>query len=692
MNQYIRGNMKQFHLKKISKSTRIDYQIEYESALNEQQFSAVTSQSKRLLILAGAGTGKTKTLVYKVARLIENGIPPEQIVLLTFTRRAAKEMMDRATILLDERCQHIQGGTFHSFCTQILRKYSGHIGYNQEFSILDSSDSMDLIQHVRSSLNIEHRTQRFPAKRSLAKLFSLHINKQLDIRVLLQAHYPQFLVHEKEIIELFKDYESYKAKHHIMDFDDLLFNTEKLFVEHPDILERISSTCKHVLVDEFQDTNKIQAILCEHFSSFHQNLTVVGDDAQSIYAFRGSDHENILRFPNEFADTELIKLEENYRSSPEILDVANAILKQSSKLFDKKLFTNRESSDLPALIKAIDDKEEAEFIAQLVLHLREHQIDLDQIAILFRNARDSFTLELALQSKNVPFKKFGGQKFTEAAHIKDVLAHVRVLNNPNDTVAWQRVLMLIEGVGPKTAEDLFLWIQQVQSKKESKASVDTTNWFSNSEWMNKSYYNGLNKLGKCLVESSKSNNWYDCIPLIIDYYVPICKDLYDDAPKREEDLAAIHQIAKSYHDVQSFLTDLVLDPITDTVIDTLESKDEESPLSLSTIHSAKGLEWKHVIIMQCLDGSIPSTFSLDQDDLLDEELRLLYVAATRAQDMLYFTYPRTSYRHREGDYLTKASRFLDPITSKLEPWELIHDNESQDDASLTEGVNPPQLE
>ena len=468
MNQYIRGNMKQFHLKKTSKSTRIDYQIEYESALNEQQFSAVTSQSKRLLILAGAGTGKTKTLVYKVARLIENGIPPEQIVLLTFTRRAAKEMMDRATLLLDERCQHIQGGTFHSFCTQILRKYSSHIGYNQEFSILDSSDSMDLIQHVRSSLNIEHRTQRFPAKRSLAKLFSLHINKQLDIRVLLQAHYPQFLVHEKEIIELFKDYESYKAKHHIMDFDDLLFNTEKLFVEHPDILERISSTCKHVLVDEFQDTNKIQAILCEHFSSFHQNLTVVGDDAQSIYAFRGSDHENILRFPNEFADTELIKLEENYRSSPEILDVANAILKQSSKLFDKKLFTNRESSDLPALIKAIDDKEEAEFIAQLVLHLREHQIDLDQIAILFRNARDSFTLELALQSKNVPFKKFGGQKFTEAAHIKDVLAHVRVLNNPNDTVAWQRVLMLIEGVGPKTAEDLFLWIQQVQSKKNQR--------------------------------------------------------------------------------------------------------------------------------------------------------------------------------------------------------------------------------
>ncbi len=673
MNQYIHRYMKLFHLNKTPQPTGIDYLIDYKSVLNEQQLSAVTSNSKRLLILAGAGTGKTKTLIYKVARLIESGTPPEKIILLTFTRRAAKEMLDRATELLDDRCKYIQGGTFHSFCTQILRKYSCHIGYNNEFSILDNSDSVDLIQHVRSSLFIKHSSQRFPAKQSLAKLFSLHKNKQLDIRLLLQLHYPKFLVHEKDIIKLFNAYELYKAKHHIMDFDDLLFNTEKLFLEYPKILERVSSTCKNILVDEYQDTNKIQAILCERFSSFHKNITVVGDDAQSIYAFRGSDHENILRFANEYANTKIIKLEENYRSTPEILDVANSILMQSSKLFDKKLFTNRESSDLPALIKAIDEKEEAEFISQLVLHLREHQIALNQIAILFRNARDSFTLELALQSKNMPFKKFGGQKFTEAAHIKDVLAHIRVLNNPNDTVAWQRILMLIEGVGPKTAEDLFLWIQQVQSKKERVSSVDSTNWFSDSEWMNKSYYNGLNKLGKCLIQASQCDKWYDFIPLIVDYYLPICHSLYDNAQKREEDLAALLQIAKSHQDIQSFLTDLVLDPITDTVIDTLESKEEESSLTLSTIHSSKGLEWKHVIIMQCLDGIIPSTFSLDQDDSLDEELRLLYVAATRAQKMLYFTYPRTSYRQREGDYLTKASRFLDPITSKLEPWELVHD-------------------
>ena len=681
--------MKQFHLKKTPQQNKINYQIDYRSVLNEQQLSAVTSKSKRLLILAGAGTGKTKTLTYKVARLIESGIPPEQIVLLTFTRRAAKNMLDRATKILDERCQYIQGGTFHSFCTQILRKYSFYIGYNNGFSILDNSDSMDLIQHVRSSFNIKHSLQRFPAKRRLAKLFSLHKNKQLDIRVLLQLHYPKFLVHEKDIIKLFNAYESYKAKHHIMDFDDLLFNTEKLFLEYPEILERVSSTCKHVLVDEFQDTNRIQSILCEYFSSFHKNLTVVGDDAQSIYAFRGSDHKNILSFANRCTNTELIKLEENYRSSPEILDVANAILKQSSKLFEKKLFTNRESSDLPALIKAIDDKEEAEFISQLVLNLREHQIAFKEVAILFRNARDSFTLELALQSKNVPFKKFGGQKFTEAVHIKDMLAHIRVLNNPNDTVAWQRILMLIEGVGPKTAEDLFLWIQQVQSKKERVSSVDSTNWFSDSEWMNKSYYNGLSRLGKCLVEASKFDKWNDSLPLIIDYYLPICHGLYDNAQKREEDIAVLLQIANSYQDVQSFLTDLVLDPITDTVIDTLESKEEESPLTLSTIHSSKGLEWKHVIIMQCLDGIIPSTFSFNQDDTLDEELRLLYVAATRAQKMLYFTYPRTSYRQREGDYLTKASRFLDPITSNLEPWELVHDtlsynSKSKIDQSLIE--------
>jgi DNA helicase II / ATP-dependent DNA helicase PcrA len=416
---------------------------------------------------------------------------------------------------------------------------------------------------------------------------------------------------------------------------------------------------------------------------------VVGDDAQSIYAFRGSDYENILRFPEEHANTELIKLEENYRSSPEILEVANAVLEQSSILFKKKLFTNRESSDLPALIKAIDDKEEAEFISQLILHLREHQIALGEVAVLFRNARDSFTLELALQSKNIPFKKFGGQKFTEAAHIKDVLAHIRILSNPNDTVAWQRVLMLIEGVGPKTAEDLFLWIQQVQSKKERTTSTDYTHWFSDSEWMNKNYYNGLNRLGTCLVNASQCEPWHDSIPLIVDYYLPICKDLYDDAPKREEDLATLHQIAKTYQDVQSLLTDLVLDPITDTVTDTLASKEEEAPLTLSTIHSAKGLEWKHVLIMQCLDGSIPSTFSIDKEESLDEELRLLYVATTRAKEMLYFTYPRTSFRQREGDYLTKASRFLDPITSKLEPWDLIHDT---NDLSLNEDANQSLLE
>jgi DNA helicase-2/ATP-dependent DNA helicase PcrA len=509
------------------------------------------------------------------------------------------------------------------------------------------------------------------------------------MRVLLQEYYPQFLVHEKDVIRLFKTYESYKAKHHIMDFDDLLFNTEKLFIEYPAILERVSSTCQYVLVDEFQDTNKIQASLCEYFSSFHQNLTVVGDDAQSIYAFRGSDYENILRFPEEHANTELIKLEENYRSSPEILEVANAVLKQSSILFKKKLFTNRESSDLPALIKAIDDKEEAEFISQLVLHLREHQITLGEVAVLFRNARDSFTLELALQAKDIPFKKFGGQKFTEAAHIKDVLAHIRILSNPNDTVAWQRVLMLIEGVGPKTAEDLFLWIQEVQSKQGGASTTDSTHWFSDSEWMNKNYYNGLNRLGSCLINASKCTPWHDSVPLIVDYYLPICKDLYDDASKREEDLASLLQIAKTYQDIQSFLTDLVLEPITDTVTDTLASREEEAPLTLSTIHSAKGLEWKHVLIMQCLDGSIPSTFSIDNEESLDEELRLLYVATTRAKEMLYFTYPRTSFRQREGDYLTKASRFLDPITANLEPWELIHDTH---DPNLNEGNKPPLLE
>lgn len=660
--------MKKFRLKAVQRTS--NFSIDYKNDLNEAQFKAVSSSAKRQLILAGAGTGKTKTLVYKVAWLIESGVPAEHIVLLTFTRRAAQEMMNRATEILDERCQRIKGGTFHSFCTQILREHGTLLGISNDFTILDTSDTHDVLHHLRSKFVEKKKGERYPNKQTLAKLFSLKRNKQIDICVLLQQYYPQFIKLEDSIHELYKAFESYKSIHHLLDFDDLLTKTLQLFDENPRVGEQIASTCEYLLVDEYQDTNTIQSLLCEAFSSIHQKITVVGDDAQSIYSFRGASYENIRNFPASEHPTELTKLEQNYRSTPQILNFANELLKQSHNLFEKNLFTQRNEGELPAIIPTLDQIEEAEFLTQYVLHLREHQLEFKEMAVLFRNASDSYQLELALNAKNIPFQKFGGQKFTEAAHIKDLLAYLRVLNNPNDTLAWQRLLMNIDGIGPKNAEDLFLWIQQSSSNET---------WFQSEEWMTKSYYNELKSLSKVLLEAFNCTPWHESITILTDYYRPICKRKYDDAEKRMDDLDVLEQIAKPYASMNVFLNDMVLEPITESVIDTQHAIEEESPLILSTIHSAKGLEWRHVFIINCLDGIIPSMFAMDSDEGIDEELRLLYVAATRAKDMLYFSHPITSYKARTGEYLTKMSRFLEPVKQVMEPWVLEHDIQEKED-------------
>lgn len=659
--------MKKFTLKATQRTAT--FTIDYKEALNDAQFSAVSSKAKRQLILAGAGTGKTKTLVYKVSWLIESGVPAEHIVLLTFSRRAAEEMMNRASELLDERCLRIRGGTFHSYCATLLREHGSILGITPDFNILDTSDTYDVIHHLRSKSVANTKGERYPNKKTLAKLFSLNKNKQLDLRVLLQRYYPQFLHLESSILDLHDAFDDYKTRHQLLDFDDILYKTWQLFDEYPKKCAEIASRCEHLLVDEYQDTNHIQSLLCEALSSVHQRITVVGDDAQSIYGFRGASSDNIRNFPDVGHPTELIKLEQNYRSTPQILNVANKLLQQSSSLYEKKLYTERCDSDLPALVPTLDQIEEAEFITQYALHLREHQVEFRDMAVLFRNASDSYQLELTLNAKNIPFQKFGGQKFTEAAHIKDLLAYLRVLNNPNDTIAWQRILLKIEGIGPKNAEDLFLWIQQ--SKKNEP-------WFQSTEWVTKSYYRDLELLSKALLDAVNCKNWQESILILSDYYKPLCRREYDDADKRLVDLDVLSQIAKKYHSLALFLNDMVLDPLAESVIDTQHSKDEEKPLVLSTIHSAKGLEWKHVFIINCLDGIIPSMFAVDDDDGVDEELRLFYVAATRAKDMLYFSYPRTSYTTRTGDYLTKVSRFLEPINPELEPWVLDRERSDQD--------------
>ncbi|RNC85378.1 MAG: ATP-dependent helicase [Balneola sp.] len=661
--------MKKFILKKESLSLRSeDYSISYEKLLNPQQLEAVFHNEGPALVVAGAGTGKTRTLVYRVARLVESGVHPSEILLLTFTRRAANEMLQRASSILDERCKQVRGGTFHFYCSQILHQYAEQIGYQKNFTIVDSSDALEIIQLIRTQLNLHKNKKRFPNKNTLYSIISTSKNKSLDTRVILLDRYPQFAEYEETIEEVAERYEAYKKQNSVMDFDDLLTNTCTLLNNNEEIRHAISKKHRFVMVDEYQDTNKLQAQLAQLFSSVHGNIMGVGDDAQSIYSFRGAEHRNIIEFPALFPETKIIKLEENYRSTPEILNTANELLKQAHFKYDKQLYSKKDTSDLPALVKASTVSEQSRFVTQMVAVLREQGIPLNSCAVLFRNGRDSYDLEVELNRKNIPFTKYGGQKFTEAAHVKDILAHIRVIVNPMDTIAWNRILMLIDGIGPKTAEDLFTWVRS------------STNPFDleKSGVVSKGYLKQIKSLSKLLLELKENEKGISQgLEILVQYYKYFCEKRYDDYPKRIKDLEAFVQLSVNYSSFEKMVKELTLDPINYTSVDTEQKQNEEPPLVLSTIHSAKGLEWEHVFIIQCLDGIIPSAYSVEEEDQLDEELRLLYVATTRAKAMLYYSYPAIA-PSVHGDYFTNPSRFIEAIEeSSLENWQLVEEESNQ---------------
>ena len=654
--------MKKFVLKKEDPKLRPeDYSIPYADLLNKQQLEAVFFDKGSALVVAGAGTGKTRTLVHRVARLVENGVDPSNILLLTFTRRAAKQMVNRASSILDDRCQQVKGGTFHFYCSQLLHRYADRIGFPNNFTIIDTADALEVIQFVRTKLNLHKKNKRFPNKNTLLNMISTSINKHLDLRVVMMDQYPQFAEQIDKIENVALAYADYKEKNFVMDFDDLLIKTKKMLEQHEDIRIKVSSTHKFVMVDEYQDTNQLQADLTRLFSSVHKNIMVVGDDAQSIYSFRGADHQNIMEFPKMFDDTKLIKLEENYRSTPEILNAANNLLKQAVFKFDKELYSKKEEGELPALVRAASEHDQSRFITQVILQLREQNVEFNETAVLFRNGRDSYDLEVELNRKNIPFVKYGGQKFTEAAHIKDILAHVRVLVNPMDTIAWNRVLMLLDGIGPKTAQDLFEWIRLAKNPYD----------LGMSDVVSKSYIKQMESLSK-LMQSLKNDDLTvsEIVGDLVEYYRVFCEKRYDDYPKRLKDLEAFVNISSGFNSLSKMLEDLALDPITASAVDTEEKFKEESPLILSTIHSSKGLEWRHVFVIQCLDGIIPSSYSVENEEQLDEELRLLYVATTRAKEMLYYSYPLLA-QSAYGDYFTNPCRFLKDLKGNtLEEWKL----------------------
>jgi len=659
--------MKKFILSK-DDSTPADYTIPYKDLLNEAQLSAVMHNNGPALLIAGAGTGKTRTLVYRVARLVESGVDPSRILLLTFTRRSAHEMLQRASQILDERCRRVEGGTFHHYCSKLLHRYASMFGFPENFTIIDASDAMDTINLVRSRMDIAKNKSRFPKKSTLYSIISSSINKQKSIHETVEDEYPQFIQHVEIIDKLYDKYKSYKELNFVMDFDDLLVKARDLLKDHEELRKEIASNLQHVMVDEYQDTNALQAELTQLLSSVHKNVMAVGDDAQSIYSFRGADHKNMLRFPDLFEGTQLIKLEENYRSTQRILDVANRVLEQAEEKFEKKLYTHNEQGDLPGLVKAANMNDQSRFVSQMILNMREQGYELNETAVLFRNGRDSFDLELMLNKKNIPFIKYGGQKFTEAAHVKDVLAHLRILVNPKDTISWNRALMLIEGIGPKTAEELFSWAHSGGDPFRP----------GNAPNISERYMAQLKALGDLFTKLKKlSGSITEQLQAVVDYYAVFCKKRFDDYPKRMKDLETFVDISGTYRSLETMIEEIALDPIEATALETEATQKDESPLILSTIHSAKGLEWRTVFLIQCLDGIIPSGYAIDDPEQIDEEVRLLYVAVTRAKEQLFITYPAL-FQSRYGDFFSNPSRFIEDIEKDLlEPWLLVEENQQQ---------------
>jgi DNA helicase-2/ATP-dependent DNA helicase PcrA len=637
------------------------FTINYAEELNRSQYQAVSAVEGAYLVIAGAGTGKTRTLVYRVARLVESGYAPESILLLTFTRKAAREMMNRASQLLDNRCAKVNGGTFHSFANLTLRKYGRAINLDPNFTILDQGDSEDIINLIRAQLNLEKLKKRFPNKKTIFKILSLSVNTEIPVEQILEFDYPHFFEFTDKVLDIQKVYKSYKRKNNLLDYDDLLlFLNEFLSGENAaknSLLQKIN----FVMIDEFQDTNKIQAEIVKGLAQHKGNVMVVGDDSQSIYSFRGANFKNIMEFPKLFDNVKVIKLEENYRSTQEILNFTNHVISAALEKYSKRLYTKISGGEMPAIVSVTNENMQSRFIVERILELREEGIPLNEIAVLFRSSFFSFDLEIELNKANIPFVKFGGMKFIETAHVKDVLAFLRIAYNPRDVVSWYRVLLLHEGIGPKSAQKIIDIVLALGDKINLSKDLPTKGKFKDNVL---DLFEALKK-----VSSNQHSLPSEKVEIALKYYDKLFRNKYDDFNKRKKDLEMFINISENYRSLDSFLSDMALEPPTDSVADVSATDSENEYLTLSTIHSAKGLEWHTVFIIHAMEGYFPSSQSLDKVETLEEERRLMYVASTRAKQNLYISYPMNIFDRQQGLTFSKPSRFIQDIGDDLaEEW------------------------
>ncbi len=641
-------------------SARLDYKNE----LNASQFEVVTKAEGACLVLAGAGSGKTRTLIYRVAYLLEKGVQPEEILLVTFTNKAAQEMRNRVETLIKTQARGLWCGTFHHIGNRLLRLYGRTIGVASDFGILDEEDSRNLIKACMRSLDVNITAGRFPKPAVVQSLLSFSVNAKQSLPTTLARRAPYFSQFTKDFEKIKSFYDQKKKKAGQLDYDDLLVRWIELLEKSFESRERLTRQFRYVLVDEYQDTNKLQGELMRILSAHHKNILVVGDDAQAIYSFRAAEIKNILEFPEHYSDTKLFKLETNYRSTQTILELANESIRHNVHQFPKRLKSVRGAGQSPLLVRVRDTRQEARFAAQKILELKENGIELDQIAVLFRAHFQAAELEMELARRGMPYVVRGGVRFFEQAHIKDVLSYLRIRLNPFDEIAWTRALCLEPGIGAGFAEKIF---GEVEKEKGHLPKIISPEFGVALPPKVKEGLGRFKKTFKGLLKDSPDDPPDPLIEHILEggYNQHVLMN-FDNAKDRLNDLRELVNFAHTYKSLKDFLADVTLrESFKGESILRPAEDNETDELVLSTIHQAKGLEWRAVFVIGLSEGQFPHAKSMASDEELEEERRLFYVATTRAKEELILIHPMTRYDTHEGTVINRPSIFISELPSEV---------------------------
>ncbi|MCW5959859.1 MAG: ATP-dependent helicase [Pyrinomonadaceae bacterium] len=698
----------------------------YREELNEQQFRVVTAKPQASLVVAGAGTGKTRAITYRVAYLLERGVAPDNILLATFTNRAAREMLKRVETLTGTQNVHrVWGGTFHRIANLILRKHAVSIGFDSNYSILDSEDARDFLSVCIDETGIDTKSKRFPKPQVIQNIISYANNTDQPIEDVIISKYPYFEMLSQQIKRVDLEFITRKRERNVMDYDDLLLNWKRLLVEKPEIADFYAEKFQHILVDEYQDTNRLQAEIIDLLAAKHRNVMVVGDDAQSIFAWRGAEFTNIYEFPKRYPEAEVYKLETNYRSTPEILGLANVSISNNRRQFPKVLeAVKRSTEQKPALVPCTDVDQQSAFIASRILELRDEGVSLEEIGVLYRSHYHVLELQLELTRRNIPYRVQSGVRFFEQAHIKDVVSYLRIIINPRDELAWKRILKMIPSVGTATATRIFEQIAYAQNpfaliKSEPPASAggdslqsEHSTEISKSQppadaggsdntfkvRNKKAWQDFVGLLEKITTDETRNKPAKQIEIVLNEGYEQYLTETFENAESRIEDLRQLAIYASRYGSTEEFLSELAListerfgAPNAVVGEDVVMGGEEDELLTLTSVHQAKGSEWKVVFVIWAAEGKFPSPRALKEAASEEEERRLWYVALTRAKDELYLTYPLMMIDYNRQNVLQKPSRFIMECPPALfEIWNL-EDEEPDFDAPILVEINKDEF-